>query len=167
MIKDIHIQNYNGITDLKINNCKRINLLVGKNGVGKTTILEYIHRSYYREYAPFYSSWRFYKACQESNIVLFDEIENGLHHTAMKDFWLNVIKSSIASNLQVFATTHSYDMIKALVEAAKEQDLIEEDEEKDEIRLFTINKGLKNVRHIFKYNSGMLLYAIREEIEIR
>lgn len=85
----------------------------------------------------------------------------------MKDFWLNVIKSSIASNLQVFATTHSYDMIKALVEAAKEQDLIEKDEEKDEIRLFTINKGLKNVRHIFKYNSEMLLYAIREEIEIR
>jgi len=42
MIKDIHIQNYRGIKDLKIKDFKRINLLVGDNNSGKTSVLEAI-----------------------------------------------------------------------------------------------------------------------------
>lgn len=40
MLKNIHIQNYRGIKDLKINDFKRINLLVGDNNSGKTSVLE-------------------------------------------------------------------------------------------------------------------------------
>ena len=40
MLKDIHIQNYRGIKDLKIKDFKRINLLVGDNNSGKTSVLE-------------------------------------------------------------------------------------------------------------------------------
>jgi AAA15 family ATPase/GTPase len=40
MIKDIHIQNYRGIKDLHIKDFKRINLLVGDNNSGKTSVLE-------------------------------------------------------------------------------------------------------------------------------
>lgn len=40
MLKDIHIQNYRGIKDLHIKDFKRINLLVGDNNSGKTSILE-------------------------------------------------------------------------------------------------------------------------------
>ncbi|NBV07293.1 MAG: hypothetical protein EBS06_08705 [Proteobacteria bacterium] len=42
MLKDIHIQNYRGIKDLKIKDFKRINLLVGDNNSGKTSVLEAI-----------------------------------------------------------------------------------------------------------------------------
>ncbi len=42
MLKNIHIQNYRGIKDLKINDFKRINLLVGDNNSGKTSVLEAI-----------------------------------------------------------------------------------------------------------------------------
>lgn len=40
MLKDIHIKNYRGIKDLKIKDFKRINLLVGDNNSGKTSVLE-------------------------------------------------------------------------------------------------------------------------------
>lgn len=42
MLKDIRIQNYRGIKDLHIKDFKRINLLVGDNNSGKTSVLEAI-----------------------------------------------------------------------------------------------------------------------------
>lgn len=45
MLKDIHIQNYRGIKDLKIKDFKRINLLVGDNNSGKTSVLEAVGMS--------------------------------------------------------------------------------------------------------------------------
>jgi AAA15 family ATPase/GTPase len=162
MIKDIRIQNYRGITDLQIKDFKRINLFVGKNGVGKTAVLEWIKETYHQEYAPFFSSWRFYRVRQGSNIVLFDEIENGLHFTIMKDFWTKLIASVIENNLQVFATTHSYEMIKALVEAAQETNLIKQ----DEIRLFKIAKKGNEIL-VGSYNAEEIKAKIESELEIR
>lgn len=40
MIKELHIQGYRGIQELKISDFKKVNLLVGKNNSGKTTVLE-------------------------------------------------------------------------------------------------------------------------------
>ena len=40
MIKNLSIENFRGISKLKIDDFKRINLIVGKNNSGKTTILE-------------------------------------------------------------------------------------------------------------------------------
>jgi AAA15 family ATPase/GTPase len=144
MIKDIHIQNYCGITDLKINNCKRINLLVGKNGVGKEEIL------------------RFVFDIDKVSFRCFSEIEYGLHYTDMKDFWLNMIESSIKNNVQIFVTTHSYEMIEALIEAAKETNLIEQ----DEIRVFKIAKK-GNETLIGSYNAEEIESKIEARLEIR
>ncbi|WP_462136871.1 AAA family ATPase, partial [Candidatus Mycalebacterium sp.] len=41
--KSIKIENFRGIESLKIDNLERINLFVGKNNCGKTTILESIY----------------------------------------------------------------------------------------------------------------------------
>jgi len=162
MIKDIHIQNYCGITDLKINDCKRINLLVGKNGVGKTAVLEWINEAYHQEYAPFFSSWRFYRVRQGSNIVLFDEIENGLHFTIMKDFWTKLIASVIENDLQVFATTHSYEMLEALIEAAKKINIIE----KEELRLYRLHKNEEG-SGITQFDSWAIDALLEEKREVR
>lgn len=42
MLKSIRIQGFRGITDLKIQNLRKINLLVGRNNCGKTSVLEAI-----------------------------------------------------------------------------------------------------------------------------
>jgi len=145
MIKDIHIQNYYGITDLKINDCKQINLLVGRNEVRKEKILRFV-----------FDIGKVSSKC-------FSKVENGLHYTDMKDFWLQIIKFSISNNVQIFATTHSYEMIKALVSAAKETNFIEE----DKIRLFKIIKNSQEKFRSLKYDSEMLESSVKEGIEVR
>jgi hypothetical protein len=42
MINDIEIRNYKCFENLKIGNCRRINIIVGDNGAGKTSFLEAI-----------------------------------------------------------------------------------------------------------------------------
>lgn len=45
-------------------------------------------------------------------VVLVDEIENGIHHSAMADVWKAIGKAAERSNTQVFATTHSFECIQ-------------------------------------------------------
>ena len=52
------------------------------------------------------------------SILLIDEIENGLHYTSHYEFWKNVFLLSDKLNVQIFATTHSLEMIKAFNQVA-------------------------------------------------
>lgn len=54
------------------------------------------------------------------SVLLIDEIENGIHYTAHKEFWQHLFKLCKELNVQVFATTHSLEMIKAFNEVALE-----------------------------------------------
>ena len=50
-------------------------------------------------------------------VVLIDEIENGLHHSVMTKIWRAVGEAARRSNTQIFATTHSWECIRAAHEA--------------------------------------------------
>ena len=55
--------------------------------------------------------------------LLIDEIDTGLHFSVMEEMWRLVVNTALESNVQVFATTHSYDCVHglaALVESAPE-----------------------------------------------
>ena len=45
--------------------------------------------------------------------ILIDEVENGLHHGALEQVWTNLDWLSREFDVQVFATTHSYECIVA------------------------------------------------------
>lgn len=51
---------------------------------------------------------------QKNAIILIDEIENGIHYSAIKDIIDALISSSKINNNQVFITTHSSDVINAI-----------------------------------------------------
>ena len=55
-----------------------------------------------------------------NGVMLIDEIENGLHHSALVDVWKNLDWLSREFNVQVFATTHSYECIRAANDAFSE-----------------------------------------------
>jgi predicted ATP-dependent endonuclease of OLD family len=52
--------------------------------------------------------------------VLIDEIETGIHYTLHADMWRFVLKAAHELGVQVFATTHSWDCVKAFAEAVQD-----------------------------------------------
>ncbi len=55
-------------------------------------------------------------------VMFIDEIENGLHYTIHKKIWQLIDEVSKQWDIQIFATTHSYEMIQAAHEAFKDED---------------------------------------------
>jgi len=49
----------------------------------------------------------------KSAVLLIDEIENGIHHTVQEDFWVFLFKLATEFDVQIFATSHSAEMILA------------------------------------------------------
>lgn len=52
-----------------------------------------------------------------NGFLLIDEFENGLHYSVQEDTWKLIFKLSKKLNIQVFATTHSWDCIEAFKNA--------------------------------------------------
>ena len=46
-------------------------------------------------------------------ILLIDEIENGIHYTSQRDFWRVLFRLAVELDTQIFATTHSLEMLQA------------------------------------------------------
>jgi AAA15 family ATPase/GTPase len=55
-----------------------------------------------------------------NGIVLIDEIENGIHYSIMEKVWTAIAEAARKFNVQVFATTHSWECIMAAHNAFKE-----------------------------------------------
>ena len=52
-----------------------------------------------------------------NKIILIDEIENGIHFTKHKDLWVKLFEV-VGNDIQIFATSHSAEMIKAFNDVA-------------------------------------------------
>ena len=53
----------------------------------------------------------------DSDVVLIDEIENGVFHEGLVDVWTGLHSASNESGVQVFATTHSWECVLAATRA--------------------------------------------------
>jgi len=53
--------------------------------------------------------------------LLIDEIENGLHYSVLENVWRAIDKAATELNVQIFATTHSREMVMAAHEAFKDE----------------------------------------------
>jgi AAA15 family ATPase/GTPase len=130
------------IGTLEIKDLKKINLFVGK--FLKNGILD--------------------SALSDSSLII-EDIDHGLHFSLQKSFWNKVFKEVNESKRQLFATTHSYEMIKYLSQAYEEEGRGVLGE--DEIRLFTITKDSEGQNKAYKYDSEMIKYAIDDQMEVR
>lgn len=61
-----------------------------------------------------------------NGVLLVDEIDTGLHFTAMSDMWKLVWETAKRLNVQVFATTHSSDCWTSLADIASREDTAED-----------------------------------------
>jgi AAA15 family ATPase/GTPase len=62
---------------------------------------------------------------QKGGILLIDEIEQSLHHSLYSSLWLILTLLSKNFNFQVFATTHSLEMISVFANVAKVCNVVE------------------------------------------
>ena len=92
-------------------------------------------------------------------ILLIDEVEIGLHYSVMPDVWRLIFQVAQRLNVQVFATTHSWDCIEAFERAARE------DENADGELIHLMNKNGKVFAVL--YDEQELQIVTRELIEVR
>ena len=79
--------------------------------------------------------------------LFIDEIENGIHYSVQKDIWKAIGQVARELDIQIFATTHSLEMIRAAYEAFKGAGKLEEfryhrldrDDDTGEIEAVTYN----------------------------
>ena len=64
-------------------------------------------------------------ANSRDGFLLIDEAENGIHHSIQRDFWRMVLETADENNVQVLATTHSYDCVRGFAQAVDDCDGIE------------------------------------------
>lgn len=95
----------------------------------------------------------------KDGVLLVDEIDTGLHYTALEDMWKLIWETSKKLNVQVFATTHNSDCWKALEALTSREDVGEED--------ISIQRIEKDAPRSVAYNKEEIATAVDRETEVR
>ncbi len=96
----------------------------------------------------------------QDGVVLIDEIETGLHHSVQEKLWKGIFNWSEKLNVQVFATTHSNECIRAFCNSV-DMSLFG-----SETKLFRIERKDENFRAV-EYNKEVLAESLDSNWEIR
>jgi AAA15 family ATPase/GTPase len=97
---------------------------------------------------------------EESSILLIDEIENGLHYSNQQKLWELLFKLANEFDVQIFATTHSLEMIKAFCNAALQKE--------NNATYFELIRNIRTQK--ISYHSRdieALNYALERDMEVR
>ena len=98
-------------------------------------------------------------ANSRGGFLLIDEAENGIHHTVQHDLWKMILRTAHTNDVQVLATTHSWDCVRGFAYAVSEY----KDAAGVLIRLDRDDRGLRAV----EYSEEDLKIAADQGIEVR
>lgn len=99
-------------------------------------------------------------ASAADGFLLVDEIDTGFHYKAITDMWRVVMETAVRLNVQVFATTHSWDCVESFAETLEMQ------EDSSVGALFRLEKREEEIAAV-KYTAHDLSVATRQSIEVR
>ncbi len=97
---------------------------------------------------------------RENGYLFIDEIDNGIHYTQLDRLWKIILTLSKQNNCQVFATTHSKEMLESFVRTAKRLD----EQEISYTRL--VKNPAQEIKTVTR-DYQMLLNSMEDEREIR
>lgn len=86
---------------------------------------------------------------EKPQVIFIDEIENGIHHSVLQKVWQAIGQLAREQGIQVFATTHSLEMIRAAYEAFK-------DDEEYEFRYHRLDRDEEGLIEAATYNEPAL-----------
>lgn len=98
-------------------------------------------------------------ASSQHGLLFVDEIDTGLHYSKLSGLWRMVIKAAKDLDVQVFATTHSLDCIRAIEAACDSDESLRED-----VALFSIDRRMDEA---VRYAGDELSVVVEHEIEVR
>lgn len=96
-------------------------------------------------------------------IVLIDEIDNGLHYSALRTLWKGVLQAAREYDVQVFATTHSAEALRHLTWVLDD----ECKEYRDDVAAYTLIRADDDTVRSYRHDYGQLEYALEHGIEVR
>ncbi len=105
------------------------------------------------------ASWQLAIMTAKDGCVLIDEFENGIHYSALEKVWKAVGEAARDSNVQVFATTHSWECVVAAQSAFAECG-------DDDFRLHRLERRDGDIVAI-TYDQEQLATSIELNLEVR
>ena len=96
---------------------------------------------------------------RQDGVLLIDEIDTGLHWTVMEDLWRLVVGAARDGNVQVFATTHSYDCIRGLASLLEREPGLAEE--------VSLQKLERRLDEAVAFGGERLPRAVAHDIELR
>lgn len=97
-------------------------------------------------------------------IVFIDEIDNGLHYSALKVLWQGIFAAATEYDVQIFSTTHSIEALRNLV------DVLNEEQSRDFrsiIAAYTLIRTDDDSVRASRYGYSELEFALERGIEVR
>ncbi len=94
----------------------------------------------------------------KDGLLLIDEFENGLHYSVQVDVWRVIFKLANRLDIQVVATSHSWDAIEAFQQAASEV-------EDEGVLIRLTRRGEEIIPTVFREDE--LAIVTRDHIEVR
>jgi predicted ATPase len=95
----------------------------------------------------------------KDSILLIDEVDTGLHYTVMEDMWKLVHEAAELFNVQVFATTHSYDCVHSLASVCRDTP--------NEKGAITIQRVETHKKKATAFTEAQIRLVAEREIEVR
>jgi predicted ATPase len=95
----------------------------------------------------------------KGGVLLVDEIDTGLHYTVMSDMWRLIFSAAKELDVQVFATSHSYDCIQSLAAVC-----VTEGVAGNHVTLQRIEAGKATS---VPYSEGEITIAAERDVEVR
>jgi AAA15 family ATPase/GTPase len=96
----------------------------------------------------------------ENTQIFIDEIENGIHYTNFDKLWEIILTISKEQNVQVFATTHSKEMIESYARVAKKL-------EDDDIRFIELGRDKQDRIQSIVLDRKSLEFELNQNHEVR
>ena len=93
-------------------------------------------------------------AASSGGFLLIDEAENGIHHSIQAKFWKMVLQTAQRNNVQVLATTHSWDCVVGFAQATNELEDVDGvlvRLERPEDKLLAVTYSDRNLKAAAKY----------------
>ena len=97
-------------------------------------------------------------------ILLIDEIDNGLHYSALRILWKGILQAAREYDVQIFATTHSAEALRHLTWVLDDE---ENTSYREDVAAYTLIRADDDTVRSYRHDYGQLEYALEHGIEVR